>query len=261
MPVVQATAAGVAAMERLNSVVAAADRAGPDHGALMRLRSRLVAAAKDLRQLAVGIRRLADAGSHRAEWTTTAAESADEAARRFAAVLERQASADGADDDEAPGPHVESAADLGAILGKEAFREQCQAQGMRAAAVALLLAIAGLAWSILWRAPSDTGSLVIDLAKLATAVPLALLVNYLQREATLHRASAARLGELRIQLLHVDRFFADEEQRRERRAEIWQRWALGLPIADAGPTVSNDLAAILERIAELVKSVGSLGRG
>ena len=123
-----------------------------------------------------------------------------------------------------------------------------------------MLTIAGVAWSVLWRTSLDTAGLVLDLAKLATVVPLALLVSYLQKEAALHRAAAARLGELKLQLLYVDRFFPDGK-RDDQRTEIWNRWATGLPPSEVPPTISNDLAAILERIAELVKSLGSLGRG
>lgn len=221
-----------------------------------RQRRALVDAARELRGLAVAMRAMADSGPAAAEWTVATAVHADDLSGTLAGIIDRNT--DGTEDrtDERAEAPADAAADLSAVLGRGAFRESCQAHGFRAAAVLLLLVIAGVAWSVLWRSPLDAADLTLDLAKLSTAIPLALLVAYLQKEAARHRSAAVRLAELKLQLAYVDRYFSGVE-RRARRAELWERWALGAASVDTGsPTVSDDLAKLLERIADLVKSVG-----
>lgn len=262
LDVLSAASGAVGGVQRLNVTVAGVGRSGPGTDRTGRLWNALVIAAQEVHGLGLAVRALADAGPTRAEWTVAARCLADGLTDVLEGVVERAVHADGVGD--RPAPYAELPADdaagLGVVLGRAASRENLQAQGFRAAAVALMLTIAGVAWSVLWRTSLDTAGLVLDLAKLATVVPLALLVSYLQKEAALHRAAAARLGELKLQLLYVDRFFPDGK-RDDQRTEIWNRWATGLPPSEVPPTISNDLAAILERIAELVKSLGSLGRG
>jgi hypothetical protein len=242
------------AMVALDTVVVTG---GPGSGPAA-LRDAVPTVLRRLELLTASLRTLSTRASPQAPWVRTiravATETEDRLTKLQADVDQHTAS------DRAPAS-VGRTDELRALLDRRAFGERCWAEALRAATVLLLLAIASVAWTVLWKAPADAGALALDLAKLTTGITLAVLASYLGRQAGHHRAAATRLRELEIQLTCVGTYFPDDEQQR-RRAEIWQRFTTDLPVADGTDAViTDDLATILERLTELVKSLGTVGRG
>ena len=145
------------------------------------------------------------------------------------------------------------------MLDRKASRERRLAEALRVGAVVVYLAIAVLASTVFWRYPVDTAALALDLAKLTMIASLALLAAYLQKESRAQRAAADRLWELEVQFRSVHALF-DPAEAREQHLAVWQKFLAGVPVSEAGSASGDDLATLLQRLVDLVKSVGSLGR-
>ena len=127
LDVVRAVDAAAAGLQDLSTAVAGVDPTGPTTDRTVRLRRALVGAAHELRGLGVATRALADARSHREEWTEATARVADDLTDALAEVIERVGQAGVADADAAPENPADSTKDLGADLGRLATRESRQA--------------------------------------------------------------------------------------------------------------------------------------
>lgn len=264
---VQQVVATVDPMTTLSVQVDALSEQGPTRETAVHLAEPISVVILQLIRLAGALRALVGVSNPHENWATEATSAADHLHDEVDAVRVRRAHravagpGPGADTSAAPDrPTAQSAEQLAEKLSRQAKGERVTAEVTRGLVVLLYLVIAGLAWSVLWHSPVDVSALARDLAKLATAVPLVLLTSYLQREAAHHRSAAARLRELAVQLDNVDGYFSADERDRHRTA-IWDRYASGAAaVTTTPPVIGDDIATILERIAELLKSLGSIKR-
>jgi hypothetical protein len=149
-------------------------------------------------------------------------------------------------------------------FGAYATKELWNANVLRALCVLALLAIAGGAALLLAGKQATELTTTREIAKLAITIPIAVLAAYLGREATRHRKIARRARELEIQLQTVDAFThpLPESLRDQIRTELGKQVFTTAYVdqsddKDAGPSTVNDAGMLIEKIADLLKTVAA----
>ncbi|MGH3899828.1 MAG: hypothetical protein ACRDTA_16600 [Pseudonocardiaceae bacterium] len=157
-----------------------------------------------------------------------------------------------------PGEKTGSVA-LGEFFISRGVSERKFANWLRAGAAFLLVLITVLAAWILFLSPPDSDTLGREFARLSTTVPLAVLAGYLSREASRHRNTADRSGELGAHLKHLDDYIVklSEEEGRRYRYELGQSAYApdkhGVSTAD-----SPNSPGLVEEVARLAEAIKGL---